>query len=154
MKRELAAIERILIVKKGEAEGAIRELGASEWGKAILAAAGRESGIRLRLQRDGRDVGGGLLLPGAAGLRIGQIVPGGYKLATATGRVLWERELTPHEVLSALAFSGEPLPAAAQTERFAQKPTVTASVADGALALRIYAGREAGALQCVLKAKR
>ncbi len=153
MKRELDAIERILTGKKSTAAAAARELTETVAGRSLLAVTAQALGVPVRLIRDGAIAGDGVLLPGPGGVRFGRIVPGHYTLVMSTGRVLWERQLVAEELLTAFSLPETALRAAAQTKEFEPDPTITTALAGGALMVRVFAGREAGTIECVMKRK-
>lgn len=153
MRDTLHSIERIVSNKGYNRDAIARDLMLSGSARPMLAAIGWAVAIRLYLQYEDRDIGTALLLPSEKGARFEKIIPGKYTLAMATGRVLWERVLTVREVISKRAWESDGFPAAAQTDSFDPKPTLAEKVAEGALWLSVYAGRESGGLQCVLNTK-
>jgi hypothetical protein len=83
-------------------------------------------------------------------VRISSIDPGHYQLRTDTGRTLWERELGPQDVLWSMAFPGQNLAAAADTDEAAQPPTYEISLMRGTVVLRVLPGFESGSLEITL----
>ena len=75
------------------------------------------------------------------------VVPGAYELSVASGRVIWETTLTKRDLLSAYAFAEEPLRLAADTSGEPDTPTRQALLLDGEMAVRVFAGPEAGRVE-------
>jgi len=78
---------------------------------------------------------------------VGGIAPGLYRLKLDTGRLVWEARLTPSDVVWARAFARRPLPMAADTGTPVGQPTREATLLDGALRVRVFAGIEEGSLE-------
>lgn len=75
------------------------------------------------------------------------VVPGAYELSVASGRVIWETTLTKQDLFSAYAFAEEPLRLAADTGSEPDTPTRQALLLDGEMAVKVFAGPEAGKLE-------
>ena len=151
MRETLANIEYALTTTRRPAVDAIRALVRSERGLELLALVAQEAGVAIKLFCDERLVGHAVILAGSSGVRFSQITPGSYSLVMSSGRVLWARKLFAREVLSAWAFPEEPLAVAAQTTPLELKPTVDEVGFEPALRLRVFPGRESGAISVVLR---
>jgi len=75
------------------------------------------------------------------------ITPGRYRLATDTGWVLWEGNLSARDVLWAKAYGRRPIEMAADTGQAAGRPTREIATANAGLIVRVYAGIETGTLE-------
>ncbi len=101
--------------------------------------------MRIEVRREGKLVGSSDIAREQSSIR--PIIPGWYTVQMSNGRVLWEGELTPEDVLWAFAHPAEDLPLAAETEKVQAEPTRTISLLDGELIMRIFAGLEAGVVR-------
>jgi hypothetical protein len=81
---------------------------------------------------------------------IGNIVPGRYQLKLNTGRIIWEGELTPEELIWSEAFPEQKLELAAETIDAEKTPTREIMVWDGEIIIRTYAGIESGSIEIKL----
>jgi hypothetical protein len=72
------------------------------------------------------------------------VEPGNYRISLASGRLLWEGEITEDDVLWTRAFPGEKLDLAADTEGKKTGITKTETLLDGELILSFSAGLESG----------
>ena len=101
----------------------------------FLLQRNEESPQRLRLSREERKSFFRGMLPGV------------YGLSLASGRVIWEAELTKQDLLSAYAFAGEPLRLAADTDGAQEKPTRRAVLLDGEVTVCVFAGPAHGRIE-------
>lgn len=75
-----------------------------------------------------------------------------YKLALATGRLVWEGKLGEHDLIWAKAFEGKPVEMAADTGETKANPTRQVSAFDGDVMIRVFAGLESGRIEVILNA--
>ena len=76
------------------------------------------------------------------------LIPGDYRLATASGWVLWESALTEVELLWSDAYPDAALPVAASTDgETASQPSLEHVLLDGELTVRVFPGPEFGYLE-------
>jgi len=150
MKREFRLIERMLTSDASRAARAACDLAETPNGKTLIALAYDEAALPLRLIGNGMTSVSVLVVPNDGESRVAQITPGQYLLETASGQELWRRELRPQDVLLAFAQPNMPIQAAAQTDATDDTPTITELSAGRGLMIRVYAGREAGAIGIVL----
>lgn len=101
--------------------------------------------MEIEVLREGKLVGSSTMARDIPPIR--HIIPGRYTVRLSNGRVLWEGQLTPQDVLWAYAYPAEDLPLAAETERAQVEPTRTISLLDGELEMRVFAGLEAGVMR-------
>jgi hypothetical protein len=102
--------------------------------------------VELQLMRDSQPVGSLTIerLPGSA--IVGNLRPGAYSLALATGRVIWEGQLGEEDLIWRGVFGDRPIPFAADTGDDAAATRVV-QLLDGALTLRVFPGPEEGVLE-------
>jgi hypothetical protein len=81
---------------------------------------------------------------------IDNITPGSYNMAFATGRVIWQGQLTEKDLIWTEAFPGQPLKLSADTGEAEGEPTQETSIFDGEIALRVYAGPESGRIEITM----
>ena len=79
--------------------------------------------------------------------RVEQIVPGTYRIKTASGRLLWESNLDPNLIYWADAFPGKSLSVAADThEDTEQHVSKRFSLFNGEIVVEIIPGIDSGSL--------
>ena len=101
--------------------------------------------LTLRLGPETRAV---LQVPsGLEPVSVPDIVPGRYAIHMSTGRLIWEGEILPQQVLWAESHPGCDLEMAAQMGESEEEPTYVEPLLDGELELRLYPGLEGGTLQ-------
>lgn len=108
--------------------------------------------VSLILERNGRKIADLEFPPEGGTLSVDDIEPGLYTLLLDTGRFIWERDLIESDLLWAKAFAGEPLELAADMGEAVSRPTVTESLLEGEIVLRVFAGVEAGQIAVEVKA--
>lgn len=86
--------------------------------------------------------------------RIGDMLPGRFRLKTYTGWTLWEAVLSPRELIWTEAYPGEHLPLAAQSESHSAAATLNVSALSGALRIRVYPGLEGGTVEVMVDDRR
>ena len=113
---------------------------------------GHTDSVTLFLEHDGQRIAD-LEFPFQGGTRsIGDIQPGLHTLLLDTGRVIWESVLTEGDLLWARAFPGQPLELAAGLREADGRPTITETLLEGEIVLRVFAGVEAGQIAVEVKA--
>lgn len=75
------------------------------------------------------------------------LVPGAYEILLASGRVLWEGELTKEDLLSAYVCPEEPLSLAADTGGVSEQHTHRTVLLDSEVIVTIFAGLMTGRLE-------
>lgn len=78
---------------------------------------------------------------------IENVKPGFYAVKLDTGRLIWEEELTEHELLWIYAFPEQALDLAADTEETVERPTREVTLLGEHLIIRVFPGAESGCLQ-------
>jgi hypothetical protein len=122
------------------------DLDSGEW---ITSPSARP--IQLLLEREEQQVGV-FSFPGGLGVdTVAGIAPGDYQIKTDTGWLLWEGHLSPGDLLWSIAFPGQPLRMAADTEQAERRHTRQVELLDGSVILRTYAGVESGSLQIEIR---
>lgn len=81
-----------------------------------------------------------------AGWRIQSVTPGRYRLFTATGRVLWQEELSASDLIWAHATQIQALKAAADTEGADLNYTRRLSLFAGEITITVYPGVTSGTI--------
>lgn len=74
------------------------------------------------------------------------IRPGSYRLALASGRIIWEAELTEKDVSWSAAYPAKPVQLAADSGETTQRPTREIRLLEGTVILRLYPGLDRGTL--------
>jgi len=128
------------------AHGALDNAGLSE-----LAPRRRQTEtVSLIIECDGRPVTRIELEGVGKAAYMKRARPGRYRVIFETGWVLLDTQLIPADFLWTESFPGEPLSMAADDDLvLRQPPTREFDLASGCLAMRIYAGREAGCIEFV-----
>jgi hypothetical protein len=80
-------------------------------------------------------------------IEVPHLLPGRYDLSLATGMVIWEDELTKHDLFWAYALPDEPLRLAADTGDLPERPTRRIELLDGEIVLAVFPGREHGRME-------
>lgn len=75
------------------------------------------------------------------------LIPGSYELLLASGQVLWDIELTAQDLLLVYARPEEPLRIAADTGGIVERSTRQATLLDGEIVVRIFAGLTSGRME-------
>ena len=83
---------------------------------------------------------------------IDRITAGVYKIAFATGRAIWEGQLTEQYLLWARAYPGKPVKLAADTTGQKSEPTKEISVLDGEIIIRVFPSIESGRVEITMNA--
>lgn len=83
---------------------------------------------------------------------IEHIIPGAYTIASATGRLIWEGELSGQELIWAKAYPGKPVRLAADSAKREEKPTKEICVSDGEIIIRVFSGIENGSMEVTMTA--
>ncbi len=83
---------------------------------------------------------------------IDNITPGHYNIAFATGRLIWEGELTEQDLIWVKAYLGKPFEMAAETTEREAKPTKQISAFEGQVDIEVFAGIESGRIRITIKA--
>jgi len=83
---------------------------------------------------------------------IDGIRAGYYRLTLATGRLVWEGELSERDLIWVDAFEGRPLEMAADTGGAKASPTRQISALGGDVEIRVFAGIESGRIEVVMNA--
>ena len=83
--------------------------------------------------------------------RISHIVPGLYRLYLANGRLLWEENITSHDILWEKAFPGKNFTMAADTGDVEQNASLREELLDGELRLTLLPGLGSGILVITVK---
>ena len=78
---------------------------------------------------------------------ISSISPGNYTIRFSNGRVLWEGNILPKDVIWAFAYPDKDLPMAAETEPSRREPTRTLILLNGELIIQVFAGLESGEIR-------
>ena len=78
---------------------------------------------------------------------ISSISPGNYTIRFSNGRVLWEGNILPKDVIWAFAYPDKDLPMAAETEPSQREPTRTLILLNGELIIQVFAGLESGEIR-------
>jgi len=78
---------------------------------------------------------------------------GYYTIRLATGRVIWEGELTDRHLAWSRAFPGRPLDMAADTGDEAGEPTLDLDLLNGDVHIRVFPGTEKGRIQVEVRPK-
>ena len=87
-------------------------------------------------------------VPGRRSLE--QIFPGHYAISLATGRVIWQGDLTEGDLIWAAAFPGKPLDLAAATSGAQARPTRQFSLFEGEITLQVFAELEYGKFEITI----
>jgi len=82
---------------------------------------------------------------------IDNIIPGGYNIALATGRTIWQGQLTEQDLVWTEAFPDKALRLSADTGEPEGEPTQEFSIFDGEIILRVFAGLETGRVEITMK---
>lgn len=77
---------------------------------------------------------------------ISMVFPDRYSIRLSNGRVLWEGDLTPNDLIWTYAFPEKDIAMAADTEALEPEPTKTISLLGGEIVLFVIAGLESGKL--------
>jgi len=106
--------------------------------------------LEISVYREEKLIGTTVLekIPGSQ--TIDKITPGCYTVSLATGRVIWQGELTEQDLIWRAAFPGEPVDLAADTGGAASKSTRQFKLLDGEMTLRVFAGLESGKLEIIV----
>ena len=83
---------------------------------------------------------------------IDNVTPGHYNIAFATGRLIWEGELTEQDLIWVKAYPGKPFEVAAETTEREPAPTKQISVFEGQINIEVFAGIESGRTRITIKA--
>lgn len=78
---------------------------------------------------------------------IENVKPGLYSVKLDTGRLIWEEELTRHELLWIYAFPEQDLDLAADTGEAVERTTREITLLNGNLIIRVFPGAESGRLE-------
>lgn len=78
---------------------------------------------------------------------IDKVTPGGYTVSLATGRVIWQGDLTEQDLIWTAAFPGKPLDLAADTDRTEEVSTRKFNLLDSEITLEVIPGLESGRLK-------
>jgi len=114
-------------------------------------ASKEEALVRLLLSRDnGFPVAIDLGFGESGKIEVPHLLPGRYDLSLATGMVIWEHELTKHDLLWAYALPDEPLRLAADTGDLPERPSRRIELLDGEILLAVFPGRECGRMEVQL----
>ncbi len=93
-----------------------------------------------------------LKLPGSE--TIDNVTPGHYNIAFATGRLIWEGELTEQDLIWVKAYPGKPFEMAADTTEREAKPTKQISAFEDQINIEVFAGIESGRMTITMNAAR
>lgn len=85
---------------------------------------------------------------------IDKIIPGSYSIVFATGRIIWQGQLTAEELIWSKAFPGQSLKLSADTGELAEEPTKRIRLFDGEIFIRVFAGLENGKIEITLNSLR
>jgi len=111
-----------------------------------VARDAQSSALEIRVWRNDRQVGTVTITHSKRSGGLVGIASGEHSLSLSTGRVIWQGEIVPKDILWALAFPGRPLEVAAATEPTQPEATRTESLLGGELILRVFPGLESGRL--------
>jgi len=87
-------------------------------------------------------------IPGSKGIK--RIAAGVYNISFATGRVIWEGELTAEDLVWAKAYPGRNFDLAADTTGLKPEPTKEISVFDGEITIQIFPSVESGSMKITI----
>ena len=103
--------------------------------------------IELIVEKDGQPVGSFPVKGTNAVFEIQDITPGSYEARLNTGRVVWQADLKPQDLLWSEAFPEEALDLAADTGESFQRVTKEYKVLDGEITIRVIPATESGRLE-------
>ena len=130
----------------GRLEDAPEEVGA-----LILEELDRPMSVEVIVERNDVVVASSSFEQAVGAHVVNGIEPGDYRLKLDTGRLLWAGHLSEKDLVWSMAYPGEGLSVAADTEETPRRSTREFDLLDGTLTLRVYPGVETGSLQIELK---
>lgn len=112
----------------------------------------RPTGIGITIFRENRKFDSVIYEEIPESKAVEDITSGRYRIAFATGRLIWEGEFTEQDLLWIRAFPGRPLELAADTSGWKGNPTKYISALKGEITIRVFAGLESGRIEIALNA--
>ena len=108
------------------------------------------TGIVISVARENRALGSVKFTQNCGPKTMDNIVSGSYTMSLATGRVIWQGELTERDVIWTEAFPSQALELAADTGEPKGEPTQEISIFDGEIILRVFPGLESGRIEITM----
>lgn len=117
----------------------------------LVAAFERPDVFDITIEKDG-ELLGKLSFTGKGGAKdITGIKPGDYYLRLDSGLCIWEGKVATQDIQLHIAYPGQSLPMAADTDDRERQPTRIETMFNGAMILRFYAGIISGSMQIEIK---
>ena len=107
--------------------------------------------VEIEVEKDGFSFGLYRLEAGIDRIVIPGIQEGEYTVKLSTGLFLWQGRLWAEDILWHLAFPGQKLPAAAETQMLRHEPSLSSDLLDGEVRLELFPTLESGTIVLTFK---
>jgi hypothetical protein len=107
--------------------------------------------VEIEVEKDGFSFGLYRMEAGIDRIVILGILAGEYAVKLSTGLLLWQGRLRAEDTLWHLAFPGQKLPAAAETQMLRHEPSLSSDLLDGEVRLEVFPSLESGTIVLTFK---